>query len=225
MSVICPKCHTENRAIAKFCIECISTLPTPRADDGFAPTLRLRWPAATRSTGAEAPTRPVQAADSVAAAPFAKGLWVSVAALSVALLVGAAGWLVAGAGGWYLYSAGKAQASPVSEPERVAAPAPAAHPIAPAAQPIAPAPQPIAPVLAEGAAAAVARPPAPPAAPSARQAVAGAPRAACAGMGFIAEARCMADQCLKPQFTHHPQCDDVRRRQRLEEAKRNPVAP
>src|SRR6478735_9403034 len=66
MSVICPKGHTENRAIAKFCIECISTLPTPRADDGFAPTLRLRWPAATRSTGAEAPPMQVHAADSVA---------------------------------------------------------------------------------------------------------------------------------------------------------------
>ncbi|MDM0070093.1 hypothetical protein [Variovorax sp. J31P207] len=197
MSVICPKCHTENRAIAKFCIECISTLPTPRADDGFAPTLQLRWPG--------------EASTGHAQAPFAKGLRVSVAALSVALLVGAAGWLVAGAGGWYPHSAGKAQANPVGEAERVAAPAPA--------------PQPIAPVSPAGTAAAVERPAAPPAAPSARQAVAGAPRAACAGLGFIAEARCMAAQCLKPQFTQHPQCDDVRRRQRLEEAKRNPVAP
>ncbi|MDM0035823.1 hypothetical protein QTI33_27065 [Variovorax sp. J22P271] len=201
MSVICPKCHTENRAIAKFCIECISTLPTLRAEDGFAPTLRLRWPAAAPTPAAEA------------AAPFAKGLWVSVAALSVALLIGAAGWVVAGAGGWYLYSAGKAQAGPVSEPEHAA---PAPSPIAPIA--------PIAQAAPEGAAPPVARPAAP-AAASARQPAAGAPQAACAGLGFIAEARCMAAQCLKPLFAQHPQCDEVRRRQRLEEAKRNPVAP
>jgi len=216
MSVICPKCHTENRAIAKFCIECISTLPTVRADDGFAPTLPLRWPGATRPAAAAASATQAEAAGRAAAAPFGKGLWVSVAALSVALLIGAAGWLVAGAGGWYLYSAGKAQTGPVSDPERATAPAPA-----PA---LAPAPAPIAPALPRSTAAAAVERPAPPA-PSARQPAAGAPRAACAGLGFIAEAQCMAAQCLKPPFTQHPQCDEVRRRQRLEEAKRNPVAP
>jgi hypothetical protein len=222
MSVICPKCHTENRAIAKFCIECIGTLPTLRPDDGFAPTQQLRWPAAARSPRGEAPTRPAAAAGSAAPAPFGKGLWVSVAALSVALLIGAAGWLVAGAGGWYLYSAGKAQAGPVSDPERATAPAPAPA-LAPVTAP-APALAPTAPALPKSTAAAAVERPAPPA-PSARQPAAGAPRAACAGLGFIAEAQCMAAQCLKPPFTQHPQCDEVRRRQQLEEAKRNPVAP
>jgi hypothetical protein len=67
--------------------------------------------------------------------------------------------------------------------------------------------------------------PAMPPAPVARRPAAGAPQAACAGLGFIAEARCMAAQCLKPQFGPHPQCEEVRRRQQLEEAKRNPIAP
>ena len=28
MALICPQCKTKNRSAAKFCIECISTLPT-----------------------------------------------------------------------------------------------------------------------------------------------------------------------------------------------------
>ena len=138
------------------------------------------------------------------------------AALSVALLIGAAGWLVAGAGGWYLYSAGKAQVGPVSQPERAtrrrrppSSPSPAPAPIAPAS-----------PGARRGGRAG------PGGAPAGRTPACGwRAAAACAGLGFIAEAQCMAAQCLKPQFRQHPQCGEVRRRQRLEEAKRNPVAP
>ncbi|MDM0072832.1 hypothetical protein QTH90_00440 [Variovorax sp. J2P1-59] len=49
------------------------------------------------------------------------------------------------------------------------------------------------------------------------------PGAACAGLNFIAAARCMAAQCLKPAFVPHVQCEAVRGQQRLEAEKRNPI--
>ena len=39
MALICPNCQARNRSIAKFCIECITSLPTGCADTDFAPTL------------------------------------------------------------------------------------------------------------------------------------------------------------------------------------------
>ena len=49
------------------------------------------------------------------------------------------------------------------------------------------------------------------------------PQESCAGRNFIARAQCMADQCARPEVASHPQCDAVRRQQRLEEEKRNPT--
>lgn len=231
MSIVCPQCNTENRSIAKFCIECIGTLPPARPRTPIA----RPWQRGQGEAGA--------------AVPFSKGLWVSVAALTVALVVGAAGWLVAGAGGWYLYSAGKAQVHPLPEatlapqvvPSAVAMPstpivAPAVMPAAPA-EPVAAAPatavEKASQVPAAAGATATAMAPHPVSTPTQRQAPPAArpqaassePRVACAGKGFFAESRCMAEQCQKPQFKAHAQCDEVRRRQRLEEEKRNPYAP
>jgi hypothetical protein len=118
MVLICPKCKTRNRSIAKFCIECITSLPTGYPDVDFAPTahaapqtayleLALALKAAWSKTSARSEAGVIQEA-----APVGKGMWISVAGLIALLLIGSAGWLVAGAGGWYLYSAGSAQVDP-----------------------------------------------------------------------------------------------------------------
>ncbi|MDM0011529.1 hypothetical protein QTH87_03660 [Variovorax sp. J22P168] len=236
MSIVCPQCNTENRSIAKFCIECIGTLPPPRPRAPIA----MPWQRGDGEAGA--------------AVPFSKGLWVSVAALTVALVVGAAGWLVAGAGGWYLYSAGKAQVHPLPEPTPAAQVAPHSiaampaptptltptveSPVTPAA-PLAPveravvAPTTVVEKPSQAPAAAAAQAPHPVPTPIRReappttrpQAASSAPSSACTDKGFFAESRCMAQQCEKPQFKAHAQCEEVRRRQRLEEEKRNPYAP
>ncbi|CAN5877614.1 hypothetical protein BH11PSE13_BH11PSE13_13770 [soil metagenome] len=49
-----------------------------------------------------------------------------------------------------------------------------------------------------------------------------APQAECAGRNFIAMAQCMVNQCAKAEFKAHPQCDAVRKQQRIDEEKRNP---
>lgn len=49
------------------------------------------------------------------------------------------------------------------------------------------------------------------------------PQEACAGRNFIARAQCLADQCAQPGLASHPQCEAVRRQQRIEDEKRNPV--
>ena len=49
------------------------------------------------------------------------------------------------------------------------------------------------------------------------------PQESCAGRNFIARSQCMADQCARPEVASHPQCDAVRRQQRIEEEKRNPT--
>ena len=48
------------------------------------------------------------------------------------------------------------------------------------------------------------------------------PQAECAGRNFIAMAQCMVNQCAKAEFKAHPQCDAVRKQQRIDEEKRNP---
>jgi hypothetical protein len=201
MAVICPQCKTKNRSAAKFCIECIGTLPTAFAEGNFASTVRS--------------TAPAGPATDAAGAPFSKGLWVSIAGLSVALLIGAAGWLVAGAGGWYFYTAGKAQVHPVRTD--------ASKEAAASAEPVIAASEPAPRADADRSAPALAEPAAKPRA--ARTGTTSEPAAACANMNLIAASRCMAAQCLKSEFKPHPQCEAVRRRQQLEEQKRNPVAP
>ena len=49
-----------------------------------------------------------------------------------------------------------------------------------------------------------------------------APQAECAGRNFFAMAQCMVGQCAKAEFKSHPQCEAVRKQQRIDEEKRNP---
>jgi hypothetical protein len=48
------------------------------------------------------------------------------------------------------------------------------------------------------------------------------PQQACAGLNFVAKARCLSEQCARAEQQGHPQCQAVREQQRLEEEKRNP---
>jgi len=223
MAVICPQCKTKNRSVAKFCIECIGALPT-----AFASADTALSPLASR-----------------AAQPSSKGLWISVAAFSIALTVGAGGWLVAGAGGWYFYAAGNTQVHPARADAPAEAEAPAGRVLAPVAVPVlvpasAPLPAPEieqrTPIAVQTKAPKVSDPPraapetsrpkpAPSPSPRAAATALGPPGNACSGMNFVAAARCMAAQCLKPEFKAHAQCEAVRRQQLIEEQKRNPVAP
>ncbi|MDM0047858.1 zinc ribbon domain-containing protein [Variovorax sp. J22R115] len=281
MALICPNCQARNRSIAKFCIECITSLPTGCAETDFAPTqlaasktsyldrafaLKAHWSKPSGQPRAEGISE---------AAPAAKGVWISIAGLMAALAIGSAGWLVAGAGGWYLYTAGSAQVDPPRphSPGVVAAipgdepsppPAHAPAPVAPTSDQVR-APVQLAPPVEESsaslpsdddgpaaapavatrrapprrAAALAASPPAQDVAAPASQApsstdaddpkpkapAAPEPAAACSSLNFIAKSQCMAAQCLKREFRSHAQCEAVRRRQRLEEEKRNPPAP
>jgi len=61
----------------------------------------------------------------------------------------------------------------------------------------------------------------PPPAPEPRRVA--SPQEACAGRNFIARAQCMADQCARAEVASHPQCESVRRQQRIDEEKRNPT--
>ena len=61
----------------------------------------------------------------------------------------------------------------------------------------------------------------PPPAPEPRRV--SSPQDTCAGRNFIARAQCMADQCARPEVASHPQCEAVRRQQRIDEEKRNPT--
>jgi hypothetical protein len=172
MALICPACGTENRSVAKFCIECIGALPT-----GFAPTQLAPRPlasdrlvpegmpsalAAFASAGPVAAATPAAAVVRAAPAPTPEprgrtGLWVSVGALAIALVIGAAGWAAAGAGGWYIYKAnsgpeerGPAPVAATAVAEQVPAPAIVARATAPVeavatAPAITPAPVPMPP--------------------------------------------------------------------------------
>lgn len=243
MATTCPTCGTENRAFAKFCIECIGNMPTsfaptemqPRMGEGSRPLLP---PAPARvaafATGAALPRGLADApltrsASSARATPNAKkGLWVSVAPFAIALLIGATGWMIAGASGWYIYSASAAAVAPEAVAPAVATEAPAPVLVAPAIEaapapaPVpAPVPVPSAPVQAPPAAAPKPRPT--PVAAPARPATGAALSVQCAGLGFFAKGNCMAAQCAQPAHRQHPNCEAVRQQQRLMEEKRNPT--
>lgn len=112
MATICPACGTENRAVAKFCIECIKPLPVD-----FAATQVLTMPAqvqareempaalaafASNSSPPTLPQLPISMPDLMPppAAPTARlglGIGVGVGVTIFALLVaGTIGWLAAG---------------------------------------------------------------------------------------------------------------------------------
>lgn len=244
MALLCPACGTENRAVAKFCIECIGPLdaefePTQlvaRRDSSSCTTLMgmptaLAEFAASSPSSAPAPTRSGKAR----AAEPRKGLWLSVAAFAIVLAIGAGGWMIAGAGGLYLYSASAVEAAPPAPPALapmaaatvapvpLSAPALAPLPVVSFVAPVeAPAPA-VAPAAIPAAPRVVvaARSVAPPAAP--RVIVPTDPGAACADLGFIARTRCVATQCSKTEYRGHSSCQAVFAQQRLMEEKRNPT--
>jgi len=107
--IVCPYCRTRNRAIAKFCIECIHVLPNAPTERGYASHMGA---STLMALGDVRPGSP---------SGRSRGMWLSVAALLVASLLGAAGWLLAETEGWYFYPAAKAHPLP----------APASRPVAP----------------------------------------------------------------------------------------------
>jgi len=154
MALICPACGTENRSVAKFCIECIGALPMDFAPTQLAPrpasgdrVASEGMPSALAAFASSPPPLPkVKIRAGAPPQPESKGrkgLWVSVGALAIALIVGAAGWAAAGAGGWYIYKAKTVlderepavMPPPVSvaEPVRESAAAPGPAPASPSA--------------------------------------------------------------------------------------------
>lgn len=139
MAVTCSFCGTENRAVAKFCIECIGPLspdfePTqvlsrPGPADGSAPKdLPTAFADFSAAPPPPKPLPPAIARRTANAEPR-KGLWLSVAAFAITLAIAAGGWMIAGAGGWYIYSAAKVL--PETEPSKLVVTAlPAAEPAA-----------------------------------------------------------------------------------------------
>ena len=148
MALICSACGTENRAVAKFCIECIGVLqpdfePTkvvPLRPSGERSTTLLGMPSALAAFASSAPASAPAFVSASASAPTPvaaavkspdrpeprKGLWLSLAAFALTLVIGAGGWVVAGAGGWYIYSS----SSPAEGAALPVAPAAAAAPVA-----------------------------------------------------------------------------------------------
>ena len=251
MALICASCGTENRAVARFCIECIGALqpdfePTQVLSRRAPPqgTTLMGMPTALAEFAAApapvppAPTAPPRKASS---AEPRKGLWLSVAAFAITLVVGAGGWMIAGAGGWYIYSATTTTVPDAAAPALVSSALPqaqAAVPLIPVADPAPPAPLPIAaapsavqPAVVPGPAPAAPPPTRAPviakarlAAPATRSAVGkGDPLAPCAELGFLARSRCVAAQCARTEFRGAPACQSVLAQQRLMEEKRNPL--
>lgn len=237
MATTCPNCGTENRAIAKFCIECIGNLPTSFAPTEIQSRLGERSslplpPAPARAspltTGAALPRGLAEAlltrsASSARPTPNAKkGLWVSVAPFAIALLIGAIGWMIAGASSWHIYSASAAAVAPQPVASAVDAVAPAPVQVAPVIE-AAPAPPPAPSADVQAPPAAAPKPRRTPAAAPARPATGAAPSAHCAELGFFAKGNCMAALCAQPAHGQHPSCEAVRQQQRLMEEKRNPM--
>ncbi|CAN5822434.1 hypothetical protein BH11PSE13_BH11PSE13_28070 [soil metagenome] len=284
MGVTCPACGTENRSVAKFCIECIGSLPTifaateilphmphmphmPQRSQAVHRTPFVREPAiredaepgrasgfiaaaAAATVASAAPTGPQTASVSSGVqrnVEVRKGLWVSVAAFAIALVIGAAGWLVAGAGGLYIYAFGHSGSTGETELAVVTAPpamsavqaAPSAPAVIAATPNIAAARSPVTPTLQTTAAtaataAATSTPTSPPARTTAkpttstqvragRATAAADPTAQCTGLGFFATSRCMATQCAKADYSAHPTCAALLAQQRVMEEKRNPT--
>jgi hypothetical protein len=248
MTVLCGTCNAENRDAAKFCKGCGRKIAEAWTQAAPAAVLQgLAVAAAVPSPRAPAPA--VAAADPVfltaapASAQIGNGRWIAALGLGVALLVVIAAW-------WGHRNRSEPIAEPVAVVASAAAPAAdtapaAASPavVAPEAappvvlteklnlEPAAPEqPQPVAkvrkaPVKKQAApppVVEVAAPAPPPPAPEpVRQP---SPQESCAGRNFIAHAQCMAAQCARPEIASHAQCEAVRRQQRLEEEKRNPIA-
>jgi hypothetical protein len=106
MSLICPACGSENRSVAKYCIECIAALPSDfeptqveaRLGEEEEPPSEDMPPALMAFAAASAAPPVMPAPRSGADAERGRARWVSMAAIAIALVVGAAAWLMAGAG-------------------------------------------------------------------------------------------------------------------------------
>jgi hypothetical protein len=110
--IVCPYCRTRNRAIAKFCIECINMLPNAPTERGYASHMGASTLMALGNLPPGSPSG------------HSRGMWLSVAALVVATLLGGAGWLLAETEGWYFYPAAKAHNLAVPASRSVAPPRP-----------------------------------------------------------------------------------------------------
>lgn len=106
-----------------------------------------------------------------------------------------------------------------ADPPAPATQATLARPVGPAPAKLKKAATPPVAVVTAPAAAAIAPTPAPEPPPPPPPAV---PQTECAGRNFFAMAQCMVAQCAKPEFKSHPQCEAVRKQQRIDEEKRNP---
>jgi hypothetical protein len=210
MALVCPACGTENRSVAKFCIECIAALPTEFEATRLvmpAPEPQEGMPSALAAFAAgTGPSTPMTAAwDLPQAAPLPapsprKSIWIALAASGM-LLMGAVGWFAAG--GTLRPAVPEVPEMPEMPAPTIAAPAPA-EPIVPvaAAEPLSPPAESPKPAHREG----------------------GAERlfAKCEGLGFLAASRCKVDQCTRSANRQRAECRPVLAQLRLMEEKRNP---
>lgn len=207
---ICGFCRTVNRDSAKFCKACDGKLPAFYA-----------------AGDAQAGLRAVQAA----ATPAVRSRLLPSLVLAVAVLVlFAVGWF------WHEQHSAialQAEATPSALPRIAQAPARAAPATMPPAAygTVNSAVAPDAPPVEFDAAAAGTRAdalrqnPRPQSAPRASTAgqLSDGPLARCAGLNFFSRAICMNDSCAVRANGRHPQCADVLRQRRIDEARRNPL--
>jgi hypothetical protein len=213
MALICPVCRTENRSVAKFCIECVAPLPTefaptqlvsrPSEPDQGMPSALAAFAAATPST----PGRPLWDVPAAAAPapPSHGGIGIGLAIAGM-LLMGTLGWLAAGGALWpHRGEVVVVQPVPIEPPPPVAIPTAEGVPAPYDAPPVEALPLP-------------APPPAPVKAPRPERIF-----ARCDELGFIAASRCKVEQCSKPAYHARPECRPVLDQLRLMEEKRNPT--
>ena len=251
MTVLCGACNAENRAAAKFCKGCGRKIAqawaqaTPAAAGAGAGEATVLLSAAAAAVPApRAPALAAAVADPVFLAPsplrprIGNGRWIASLGLAVVLLVAASAWW-----GHRNRSIPIAQPPPLAAGDANSAPAavepPVVAPAVPAvlvaeklilepgeAAPAAPKPRKVPakkqPAPTPAPVPQVAAPAPPPPAPEPLRVA--TPQESCAGRNFIAHAQCMAAQCARPDVASHAQCEAVRRQQRLEEEKRNPIA-
>jgi len=103
MAIVCPACGTENRSIAKFCIECIAPLPAvrtaPKPATAPAP-LPDDMPSALVAFASPGPPSPLMPPMQLPHAPAARrGIGVGLASLFL-LVAAALAWLLIGSGLW-----------------------------------------------------------------------------------------------------------------------------
>ena len=249
MSVICATCSTANREGAMFCRGCLGKLPAFVATGPAALDLMRSLghgtaaPNATTSRNAKSPSPQPPALLFESRAFWLRAAGVALTA--IAFIVGWYAWVTRPVPPVGLPTSAAAVRTVL--PEAVAGTSPTQRPLSktvPAGDALGPgealAPRGSAPVTAPVMVRApdveppplqqvfpqqalVQRRPASPepsTAPAPRSA-AGDPRAACAGLNFVAAARCEMAQCATPAYSHHPHCNAVREQTRRDVARRD----